>query len=92
MNALRTLHARLEADGYRVSVHMLAPGTEFREHCPTDARIEAVFSGELRLVIAGEIHSLGPGDWVEIPAGIVMAASVVGDEPVLALTAERETA
>jgi quercetin dioxygenase-like cupin family protein len=92
MKALRTLQARLEAAGYQVSVHMLAPGTDFREHCPIAARIEAVFSGELRLVMAGEARLLGPGDWIEIPAGITMAASVVGDEPVLALIAERHTA
>jgi len=51
-----------------------------------------VFSGQLKLVIGGHVHLLGPGDWVEIPAGVTMTAEVVGDEPVLGLDATRDQA
>lgn len=90
MNALRDLRSKLEAEGYQVSVHLLAPGTVFGEHCVSEARIEAVFSGRLRLVIGGRAHELGPGDWLQLPAGVVIVAEVIGDEPVLGMDAARE--
>lgn len=90
VNAVRKLQARLEADGYQVSLYLLAPGTSFGEHCRPEARIEAIFAGQLQLVIGGCLHLLGPGDWLEVPAGITVVAEVVGDEPVLGLDAARE--
>ena len=90
MNAVRRLQARLEADGYQVSLYLLAPGTSFGEHCLPEARIEAIFAGQLRLVFGGKTHLLGPGDWLEVPAGITLVSEVVGDEPVLGLDAARE--
>lgn len=91
MNALRRLRSKLEADGYQVSVHLLAPGTVFGEHCVSEARIEAVFCGRLRLVFGGRAHELGPGDWLAVPAGAVIVTEVVGDEPVLGMDAARST-
>lgn len=90
MNALLKLRTTLEAKGYLVSVHLLAPGTVFGEHCVSEARIEAVFCGRLRLVFGGRAHELGPGDWLEVPAGAVIATEVVGDEPVLGMDAVRD--
>ena len=90
MNAVRKLQARLEANGYQVSMYLLAPGTSFGEHCLAEARIEAIFAGELRLVFGGNTYLLGPGDWLEVPAGITLVTEVVGDEPVLGLDAARE--
>jgi quercetin dioxygenase-like cupin family protein len=90
VNALFNLQARLEGQGYQVSLHILAPGTAFGEHCTCDSRLDAVFSGQLRVVIGGESRLLGPGDWVEVPAGAIMSAEVVGDEPVFSLDAARD--
>lgn len=90
MNALLNLQGKLEAEGYHVSVHLLAPGTAFGEHCLPETRIEAVFSGCLRLVVGGREHLLGPGDWLQLPAGAVIVAEVVGDEPVLGMDAARD--
>lgn len=90
MNALVSLRDRLEAAGYEVTMHILAPGTTFGAHCACDSRIDAVFSGQLRVVVGGDTRLLGPGDWIEIPAGVVMSAEVVGDEPVFGLDATRE--
>lgn len=92
MNALLTLQSRLEALGYEVCVHVLAPGTSFGAHCACDSRIDAVFSGQLKLVIGGRAHLLGPGDWIDIPAGVPMTAEVLGDEPVLGIDATRKSA
>lgn len=88
--ALLKLRARLEADGYRVTLHLLAPGTSFAAHCPCESRIDAVFCGQLRVLVAGRERMLGPGDWIEVPAGVVMSAEVVGDSPVLGLDATLE--
>lgn len=92
MNALLNLRSKLEARGYHVSVHLLAPGTLFGEHCLSEARIEAVFCGRLRLVIGGRTHELGPGDWLEVPAGPIIVVEVLGDEPVLGMDAVRRDA
>lgn len=90
MNALRSLQGRLESQGYQVSLHLLPPGTAFGAHCTWDTRIDAVFAGRLKVVVGGTARLLGPGDWVEIPAGVVMSAEVIGDEPVFALDASRD--
>lgn len=87
---LRRLQSRLEAQGYRVTVRLLAPGTVFAPHCACDSRIEAVFSGCLRVVLDGRESLLHPGDWLEISAGMTMSAEVVGDEPVFGMDATRD--
>jgi quercetin dioxygenase-like cupin family protein len=90
MNALLKLRTKLEAEGYQVSMHLLAPGTVFGDHCLAESRIEAVFTGHLRLVIGGCTHELGPGDWLEVPAGVTIVSEVVGDEPVLGMDAAHD--
>lgn len=90
VKALLNLLGKLELEGYQVSMHLLAPGTTFGAHCPCDSRIDAVYSGRLRIVIGGRTTQLGPGDWIEIPAGVMMSAEVVGDEPVLGFGAARD--
>lgn len=87
MNALQSLQQKLEAGGYQVKMQLLAPGTAFAAHCLCEARIEAVFSGHLQVTIAGRARLLGPGDWLDIPAGVLVRAEVVGEEPVLCLDA-----
>ena len=90
MNALIRLRNSLEAQGYRVTFHLLAPGTVFADHCACESRIDAVFAGRMRVVISGEARVLGPGDWIEVPAGTAMSAEVLGDEPVVGIDAVRD--
>jgi mannose-6-phosphate isomerase-like protein (cupin superfamily) len=92
VKALLNLLGKLEIEGYQVSMHLLAPGTTFGAHCPCESRIDAVCYGQLRVVIGGRITQLGPGDWIEIPAGVTVTAEVVGDEPVLAFDVARDAA
>lgn len=87
MNAISNLQQKLEAKGYLVATRLLAPGTSFAAYCPCETRIEAVFSGQMRIVIDGRTRLLGPGDWVRIPAGAMVSAEIVGEEPVLDLEA-----
>ncbi|HKK04175.1 MAG TPA: hypothetical protein VKA17_09615, partial [Gammaproteobacteria bacterium] len=58
-SALRRLCSRLEAQGYRVTVHLLAPGTVFGAHCACESHIEAVYSGCMRVVLDGRERLLG---------------------------------
>ncbi len=87
MNPISNLQARLEAQGCGVATRLLAPGTVFDAYCSCETRIEAVFSGQMRIVIDGRSRLMGPGDWVEIPAGAMVSAEIIGDEPVLDLEA-----
>lgn len=81
------LRARLEALGYRVARYTYPPGTVFPDHRHDVDKIDAVVSGRFRLVIGGHLVELGPGDWVDVPRGVIHNATVVGDEPVVSLDA-----
>lgn len=81
------LRARLEALGYRVARYTYDPGTVFPDHRHGVDKIDAVVSGQFRLVVSGHLAVLGPGDWIEVPRGSVHSAAVVGHEPVVSLDA-----
>ncbi|MGH7552219.1 MAG: cupin domain-containing protein, partial [Longimicrobiales bacterium] len=48
-----------------------------------------VVSGRFRMVVAGHLAMLGPGDWIEVARGVRHSATVIGDEPVVSLDAIR---
>jgi quercetin dioxygenase-like cupin family protein len=81
------LRARLEGLGYRVARYTYQPGTLFPDHAHEVDKVDAVIAGRFRLVVGGHLFVLGPGDWVEVPRGAVHSATVLGDEPVVALDA-----
>ena len=68
-----------------------SPGTTVPEHVHGVDKIDAVLSGRFRLVVAGHLAVLGPGDWVEVPRGVRHSAAVMGDEPVVSLDAVRRS-
>ena len=81
--------AKLAARGYRCTVYVYPPGTFFSEHTHDVDKIDAVLSGRFRLVVAGHLAVLGPGDWIEVPRGVRHSATVMGDEPVVSLDATK---
>lgn len=89
----RELEARLRRElrerGYRVTRYVYPPGTAFPEHHHDVDKIDAVLAGRFELVLEGTRHVLGPGQWVEVPAGARHTARVLGDEPVISLDAVR---
>jgi quercetin dioxygenase-like cupin family protein len=85
------LRHKLEAEGWIVSRYTYTPGTVFPEHTHGVDKIDAVVSGSFRLVIAGHMHILGPGDWIDVPRGIRHAAAVEGDMAVVSLDAVRSS-
>jgi quercetin dioxygenase-like cupin family protein len=83
------LRGKLEARGYRVARYVYEPGTVFPDHQHGVDKVDAVVSGRFRLMIGGHVAMLGPGDYVDVPAGAIHSAAVVGDEPVVSLDAVR---
>ncbi|MGE3274047.1 MAG: cupin domain-containing protein [Vicinamibacterales bacterium] len=83
------LRHKLEGRGYKVARYTYEPGTVFPDHTHGVDKIDAVVSGRFRLVIGGHLAVLGPGDWIEVPRGVVHNASVMGDDPVVSLDAIR---
>lgn len=83
------LRSRLEQRGYTLSRYVYPPGTVFPDHTHAVDKIDAVVSGRFRLVIEGTEVVLGPGDFVEIPKGVLHSAAVVGHESVVSLDAVR---
>jgi len=81
------LRAKLEALGYAVARYVYAPGTRFPDHVHDVDKIDAVVTGQFRIVIGGHTAALGPGDWVEVPRGRRHNATVVGNAPVVSLDA-----
>jgi quercetin dioxygenase-like cupin family protein len=81
------LRKKLAEGGYRVTRYVYPPGTYFPDHTHRIDKKDGVYSGRFRLCMGGEEYVLGPGDFVEVPAGTVHSAEVVGDEPVVSLDA-----
>lgn len=81
------MRAKLERLGYSVNVYTYPPGTEFPDHSHGEDKIDGVLSGQFRLTMNGRSEILRAGDLVEVPAGVVHSAEVVGDMPVVSLDA-----
>lgn len=83
------LRRKLESAGYLVARYVYPPGTAFPDHVHDVDKIDAVIAGRFRLVVAGHLAVLGPGDWVEVARGVRHSATVIGNEPVVSLDAIR---
>ena len=83
------LRIRLESEGYSVMRQTYPPGSTFPAHTHHQDKADAVISGKLKVVIAGETVVLGPGDVIKVPRGWEHSAEVVGSKPVTTLDAVR---
>lgn len=81
------MRRKLEAAGYLVARYTYPPGSSFPDHVHQVDKIDAVIEGRFRMVVAGHLALLGPGDWVEVARGVRHSATVVGDQPVVSLDA-----
>jgi quercetin dioxygenase-like cupin family protein len=86
------MRKRLEAEGYSVSCYTYPPGTYFSEHTHTVDKKDTVLRGRLKISAEGREVVLEAGDIIEIPAGTVHTAEVVGEEAVVSLDATRAVA
>jgi quercetin dioxygenase-like cupin family protein len=83
------LRQRLESSGFLMARRTYAPGTMLPDEVHETERVAAVVSGRLRLVVAGHLALLGPGEWIGIGRGVRHTATVLGNEPVVALEGVR---
>ncbi len=80
---------KLKARGYSVSKYVYPPGTYFPPHTHDCDKINGVLSGRFKLTLDGESVILKPADCIEVPAGVLHSAEVVGPEPVVGLNATK---
>ena len=83
------MRRRLEAEGYSVSRYTYPPGTYFSAHTHEVGKKDTVLRGRLKIGAEGQEFILEPGDMIEIPAGTVHTAEVIGEEAVTSLDASR---
>ena len=82
-----SLRKKLENRGYSVSCYTYNIGTYFSDHKHGQSKIDAVLSGTFRMGMYDEFVDLGPGDWIEVPAGATHSDEVIGNKPVVSLDA-----
>ncbi len=75
------LRRRLESRGYTIERYTYTPRTGFAKHRHEVDRVCAVISGRMKVEMGGQRYLLGPGDIIEMPAGVEHATEVFGDEP-----------
>lgn len=81
------LRRKLEQRGYRVTRYTYPPGTVFPDHTHAVEKVDAVVAGRFRMTTADGEVILEAGDALQVPAGTVHSAEVVGNEPVVSLDA-----
>ena len=79
------LRRKLEGLGYSVTRYVYPSGTYFPDHSHSIDKMDAVVSGQFKLVIGGNQVILEAGDILAVTRGTVHSAGVVGDEPVVSL-------
>lgn len=83
------IRKRLEAEGYSVNRYTYPPGRYFSEHTHAVDKKDTVLRGRLKIGAEGCEVVLQAGDMIELPAGTVHTAEVVGEEAVVSLDATR---
>ena len=83
------IRQRLRDEGYVVSKYLYRAGTYFPMHTHGVDKKDTVLQGNLRIGWEGGSAILQPGDMIEIPAGFLHSAEVVGEETVVSLDATK---
>lgn len=84
-----SMRSRLESEGYSVIKHDYQPGASFPNHTHGFDKKDAVVSGLLRIQAEDHEFLLGAGDMLDVPAGTVHSAEVIGSETVVSLDASK---
>ncbi len=86
---LEELKKLLKEEGTNPFVWVDEPGTFYENHSHVYDEIRWVVSGKMRYGVGNEEFILGPGDRLDLPAGIIHWAKVEGDESVIYLCASK---
>src|SRR5574341_2345088 len=87
---LSTLRRPREQQGMITAWWSDVPGTRIPVHVHHFPETRWVLSGDLRVTADGEVHDLGPGDRLDLPAKTPHASEVVGLSPVVYVTGTTE--
>ena len=85
------MRKKLKLQGYSCTRYIFPPGTDFPDHTHGITKKDSIVSGQFRFSIFGKEVILQPGDMVEVPAGVVHNASVVGSDSVVFFDASRSS-
>jgi len=68
----RGIHSQTLYDGpdLRLVLFAFAPGEELSEHTAARPAVVHVLDGEGDALVGGELHTLNPGTWFRMPAGM----------------------
>ena len=83
--SIDTMREKLERLGCTVCLYTYPPGTVFPPHTHAMDKIDGVLSGRFMMTMQGRSMTLGAGDMLPVPKGILHRAEVIGDEPVVSL-------
>ncbi|MEW6731240.1 MAG: cupin domain-containing protein [Acidobacteriota bacterium] len=83
------MRQRLMAEGYTVARYIYPPGTYFSPHTHGVDKKDTVLRGCFKLIANDQEFLLEAGDMLEIPAGTVHSAEVIGNESVVSLDATK---
>lgn len=83
------MREKLRAEGYSVTRYVFSPGTVFDYHDHGVSKKDSILSGKFLFRMRGQDVVLGPGDMIEVPAGELHYAEVVGAEPVVFFDASK---
>lgn len=89
---LSTLRRLLQQEGMATAWWSEVPGARTAEHAHPFPETHWILSGFLRMRVAGQQFDLGPGDRLDVPAGIRQGAEVLGLAPVIYVTGAPESA
>jgi quercetin dioxygenase-like cupin family protein len=86
----KNMRAKLESEGFQVTRYVYPPGTVFPDHSHSIDKKDSVISGRFKITVEGQAFLLQAGDVIEVKAGTVHQAEVIGSEPVVSLDATAE--
>ena|SRR5258706_2172301 len=85
-----SLQRKIESQGFDVTTYIYPPGTFFPDHSHSIDKIDAVLSGQFKMMLQGQSEILEAGDCLFVPKDVIHSAQVVGDEPVISLDGTRQ--
>lgn len=85
----QSLLQKLLVWGYDTNKQLMRPGAAVEPQILSEEMVLAILTGELKVEVEGHAMAIKPGDCVLIPQGVELALEVVGDKPVMKLTAAK---
>ena len=79
----KSMRNKLKSQGYSCTRYTFPPGTDFSDHTHSVSKKDSILSGQFRFAMLGKEVILQPGDMIEVPAGVVHNASVIGSASVV---------